>query len=46
MREGVREREWQACALTEFAQVALGHNFRGKLNNDCAIEYTENYLIR
>ena len=30
LQEGIREREWHACALTEFAQVALGHNFRGK----------------
>lgn len=30
LKEGVRERGWHACALAEFAQVALGHNFRGK----------------
>lgn len=30
LKEGVRERGWHACALTEFAQVALGHNFREK----------------
>ncbi|OWK27410.1 MAG: hypothetical protein US76_04235 [Parcubacteria group bacterium GW2011_GWA2_38_13b] len=31
LQEGVREREWHGCALKEFAEVAMGHNFRGKI---------------
>jgi heterodisulfide reductase subunit C len=28
LKSGKRQREWDSCMLLEYAQVALGHNFR------------------